>query len=460
MTSSRVAPPPRYSGERTLVRGVTGATLFAALGSDALRNMFTLPVTIGLFVALALVAGIVALRQRPSVRRDRLPVALGAYVLVALLSVLWSQHLGATLLTLVGLILCTMVGTLAAVQLSWRDISDVLARVLALLLGGSIAFELIVAVVIRGPVLPVGVAGSAEDAPLLDLWSRNLLFSTERIQGLPGNANVLGFLALLGLIVFALRVAGPDTRYRDRVWVVIAALLIVKTGSSTVLLALAALAATGVLVTLIRRSQSGRTRVVVTMIGAGSTLLVAALALLAPASISGLLGKSGDLTGRADIWRAVTEYGSASPVVGMGFSSPWVPWVAPFGELAVRNDVVQLQAHSAWVDVQMQLGIIGVVLLGAVIVSTSWRSWFIAVDRPRYDIDARRPYTAASLLPLGVLVALAVQSLSESHLLYAGGWTLLVLFAVKTKQEPLVDRPDARDSLEVVLVRVRAGGPQ
>jgi hypothetical protein len=44
------------------------------------------------------------------------------------------------------------------------------------------------------------------------------------------------------------------------------------------------------------------------------------------------------------------------------------------------------------------------------------------------------PYTALALLPLLLLAALLAQSLAESRMLIEGGWTLLVLIALKTKQ--------------------------
>lgn len=44
-----------------------------------------------------------------------------------------------------------------------------------------------------------------------------------------------------------------------------------------------------------------------------------------------------------------------------------------------------------------------------------------------------RPFDPVSLLPLLVVVALLVQSVAESRLLYQGNWVLFALIAIKTR---------------------------
>jgi O-antigen ligase len=113
--------------------------------------------------------------------------------------------------------------------------------------------------------------------------------------------------------------------------------------------------------------------------------------------------------------------------------SYWVPWVAPFDDLVFRNGVRQLHAHNAWVDLWLQLGILGLIVFGALVLSTAVRSWFMAVDRT--ELGAREPgrYVWITVLPILLLVLLVVQSLAESRLLIEYGLTLLVVIAVKTK---------------------------
>jgi hypothetical protein len=58
------------------------------------------------------------------------------------------------------------------------------------------------------------------------------------------------------------------------------------------------------------------------------------------------------------------------------------------------------------------------------------RSWFIAIDRPQWDLVDTRPYSASSLLPLLVTVALLTQSFSESQLVVQSGWALVVILSL------------------------------
>ena len=76
-------------------------------------------------------------------------------------------------------------------------------------------------------------------------------------------------------------------------------------------------------------------------------------------ALLGLFGKSDDLTGRLDIWNAVIGLAAQRPWFGWGWVGYWPPWVEPFDGLAVRNGVEYLQAHNAWLDVWLQLGIVG-----------------------------------------------------------------------------------------------------
>ncbi len=81
-----------------------------------------------------------------------------------------------------------------------------------------------------------------------------------------------------------------------------------------------------------------------------------------------------------------------------------------------------------------QLGIIGLIVFGALVASTLSRSWLFATDRPQFAPSVTGNFTAASMLPLLLLVALIVQSLAESRLLVEYGLFTLALLAVKTKR--------------------------
>jgi O-antigen ligase len=160
-----------------------------------------------------------------------------------------------------------------------------------------------------------------------------------------------------------------------------------------------------------------------------------------------LLGRSDDVSGRQHIWDAVLERAWQHPVVGWGFTTPWLPWEPEFDHWIVDHGLTVFMAHSVWIDVFFQLGFIGVAIIAVLYVAYMWRAWFFAVDRPRWDLKADRPYSALTLLPLLIGAVVLVQSVSESRPLMEWGWLLIVLLGFKIKQAPLIGVGAAEQSL-------------
>ncbi len=136
----------------------------------------------------------------------------------------------------------------------------------------------------------------------------------------------------------------------------------------------------------------------------------------------GLLGRSEDLTNRLDIWAIVVNLASQRPVAGWGWISYWAPWVEPYNDLVVIKGVTYYQAHNAWLDIFLQLGVIGLIVIGLLALTTIVRTWSFALDGPK----------DSALVPTALLVAILVQSLAESRLLIEIGWALLVIVSITT----------------------------
>ena len=71
----------------------------------------------------------------------------------------------------------------------------------------TLVFELWVSIFIGGPILPGFVIPTEPADDPIVYWSRDNLFDGGRIQGIMGNANLLGPVALLAIIVFSIRFA-------------------------------------------------------------------------------------------------------------------------------------------------------------------------------------------------------------------------------------------------------------
>lgn len=402
-------------------------TFFTLLAGDAWRN------TISWYgwglVALAIIVlwVLVAIRLRVDLRR--IPIALGTLLGLMVASLVWSFYPGATAVGLLTTLATVAVGAIMAHTVSLEQLLRALGVALRWIIGLSLAFELVVAAVFQRPVLPLWVSWE-EPFPKAFYWSRALLFEGGRIQGIPGNANLLAFAALIGVIVFAIQVAerrvGAAAGWG---WLGASLLTLALTRSSTVLVAgLAALVALGVLLLARRLTMRGRLTLYGLTAAAAAGAVVLAFAFRE--TLLDLLGRSDDLTGRLDIWAAVIGLAEQRPVLGWGWVSYWAPWVEPFDDLVVINGVTYLQAHNAWLDVLMQLGWVGLVVFTILIVTTGARVLSWSVDAPLGD---PAPTAALRLLPALLLTVLLVHSLAESRLLIEAGLVLLVYLAVASR---------------------------
>lgn len=391
---------------------------------------------------LMISAGVVSLAAwaviRPPYQWRRLPWFAVAYVGWAGLSLIWSAWPATSALTWLLLALTTLQGLFVGAVLTWRELVQAIASALKWVLALSLVFELAVSVLVQGPLLPGFVLPDPDvDYDPIVYWSRDNLFDGGRLQGLMGNANLLGPVALLGIIVFAIRFAARAPRRSLLIgWIALAAFLFVRAASATALLAGALALVVLVTVLLMRRTRRAgqRTRYyvayAVVAVGGGIALWLGRDVLFRA------VGRESDLTGREGIWQAVLERADERPIIGWGFATPWLPWEPLFDRWIVDHGETVMQAHNMWLDVYLQLGITGVILLALTLLAFVWRAWFFAVDRPRWDLRDDRPYSPLSLLPTLVGAILLVQGLAESTPLLMWGWMFLVMLGGKIKQTP------------------------
>ncbi len=420
------------------------------LGSTGVRNIVGWWGFLGLAAALVVVGIVIFVREKPEgFRWYRLPTPMYWFLGLAVLSIAWSQYRFESVLGVLAQLATTLLAVVLAFVLTWHEVLRTLGTALRWIIGASFAFELWVALVVQHPVFQnfIELPEAGEKVSKLLYWSRDLLFVGGPIQGVVASSTLFGFIGLLALIVFGIQLrAGLVGRFAGWVWVAAAAATILLTRGATVWVALLAVIVALVLALWARRLGPEHR---VPLYAVGAALLVAALALVAFARdfVFGLLGKSGDLTGRVETWRAVIDLAEQRPWFGWGWVSYWAPWADPFRTLDVQAGIPVMSAHNAWLDVWFQLGIVGLVFFALFVVLATWRVWFRAVDQPRRGFGAPLPYATSALWPWLVMVALLVQSLTESRLLIEGNWVLLVLLAVKSRydfQLPSLDAEPTR----------------
>ena len=409
--------------------------LFTVLAGDVWRYSLTWYGYAVIVLGISVFSTLLLVRNRALWSIGGLPYPLLAFAALSVVSIFWSAYPSSSAVGIVATLLTVLSAVAFAVSFSWAEILRSLGVALRFIIGLSFAFELFVALVLRRPVLPPWFDyGEGPHAKAL-YWSRNVLFDDGKIQGVVGNSALLGFVGLLALIVFGVQLVQATTRsarWRTLIWLALAALTVFLTRSATITLALAAVVVVVLAILAIRRA-SGRLRAGLYWLFAAlaAALVVAAVTLRDP--LFALLGKSPDLTGRTNIWNSVIELAQQRPVFGWGWVSYWTPWAEPLNGLAFEGGVQQFQAHNAWLDVWLQLGIVGLVVFGALVLSTGVRAWLLAADRRITRPGTTGTYTVESLYPVLVLTALLVQSIAESRLIVEYGLLLLVVVAVKTK---------------------------
>jgi exopolysaccharide production protein ExoQ len=383
---------------------------------------------LAILVAAAAVFELVRMRVDPR----RLPLSLLLFVGFTALSIIWSLRPGSAALAVLGLVLTVAVAAMLATCLNWHELLATFSTALRWILGASLVFELFVAAVLQRRILPLWVDFSdLEKIPSTFYWSRALLFEGGRIQGIVGNANVLAMLTLVALIVFVGRLlARQGSPLWAWFWIGIAVATFALTRSATIIVAAVAVVYVAVIVVLLRRASD---RVYTAML-VGSFVVTAAIAVavvLARGPLLALLGRSPDLTNRLDIWQAVGELVLERPAAGWGWGF-WAAWNWPFEGFDKLNNIGFLSAHNSWLDVLLQVGVIGLIPFALLVLGAFVRSGGMALD-----VSTRRSRPSAlawplSATPLLLLVALLVQSLAESQLLWELGFALLVIIATKS----------------------------
>lgn len=393
---------------------------FLAFAGQAVRNTVDW-VGYGIIV-LVTVAGFVwfLLKRRKPVTVVRVSVVVGYLMFTLILSTIFSSY---RLWSLLGVGLTFLTGILAWLVsrfYRWSEVKVNLWVSLTMILVLSFILEIIVAFM-GVPLLPIPLQ-NVNNPPGLFYWVQGAIFEGGPIQGIVGNRNLLGFIALLVLL---LSVFDNELSVKWRIigaGLAFSTILLTRSATITVALVGCFVIAGGALVMRWWRTKYERTKYVVLTFVTGA-LLTGGILLYQP--IIGLLNREPDMTDRFDIWGKVWGLFLEQPVTGWGWLGHWVPFVEPFAGLVVKDGVTHLHAHNAYLDVLFQAGVLGFIGFVVLIVIVGVRSWKLSVDGR----------TMKSLIPLVLLIALLIQGVTESRLLLEGNLLLfmLIVFHVQTK---------------------------
>lgn len=398
-------------GSADLARAYTLTALGLMFGAHAVES-FTSPLALTTMVSTLAAIGVLILvvRRRELSWLRFAPTSLYVFLLVIVASLAWTTDRTATLSDAASVIavafLAVTVGHVRDTLQTVRAIGDVLRTLLTVSLG----LEVLSGILLDTPFPFLGIDGAiAAGGP---------------IQGIFGTRNMLGFVAVIALITFAVEWRARSVpRGLSIASVTLAAVLALLSASPMVLvLALCVGIVAGVLM-IVRSTPPARRPVVQWALGALVVIAVATAFALRHPIIRALDARS-DFSMRADLWNTILDVVSVRSLHGWGWFGPWEAQEFPFSTINQLLGQTHASALSAYFDVLLQLGAVGLVAFLAFGGIAVVRSWLVAGTR-RSVVYAWTPL---------VLAALAVESMFESFTITGAGWFLLVLCALRAGQ--------------------------
>lgn len=274
------------------------------------------------------------------------------YIIIVLCSVLWSLHADLTIRRGLAYILTISIAAYIAVRFTAIQALTVLARAFSICAICSVVFIV---------VFPeTGIMSGAE---LEGNW-----------RGVYPHKNVFGFAMAVAVFVQLHLIASSRQRNLSAyVWAGFYFLLVVLSRSTTALMASIFYVFVTFNYLLWRRNKIWGYNLFL-MVALAAVLLLP-IFLLDPDLFFGVLGKDATLTGRTDVWDAVFELIGQKPSLGWGYRAMWVPtdsetvWIN-----AHSGDWGAPSAHNAFIEVTLELGLLGLASLMLIIVHAFWRA--------------------------------------------------------------------------------------
>jgi exopolysaccharide production protein ExoQ len=262
-------------------------------------------------------------------------------------------------------------------------------------------------------------------------------------QGVFGYKSVLGFVMALSILVeWQLPTPTTFSRTLNRLALVLSAVLLFFASSLTPTLALLwSLLLVEVYkfaVQRLRISQAVTVLAMLVMVWSG-----VAIFLTNGERITNALGRSSDLTGRTEIWSWVADSILERPLLGHGYSGFWSGVSAASAGLDQAAGGVVMYAHNGYLEVLLNLGIVGFALtlafLGAGIRRASY--WF---DRnPR----------SVRLWPLAFMLFFLFQNFAECTILLQDlEWAICVAVVASTDRALLAAYEDEDEDDEELFL--------
>lgn len=235
-------------------------------------------------------------------------------------------------------------------------------------------------------------------------------------NGIFGQKNVLGSMMALSILVFLLLArVDPEKRWRMRVGVVAASVLLVLSHS-----------AGGIVVTIfmcifLHLAKIVRTNIVKALAGTALAVIVGAIALfwvLAHwGAFTSALGKGETMSGRLQLWTLCVAMALKRVWLGYGYGAFWLGTHGPsFRILRVLPSVLNSRAHNVFLQTWLDLGVVGALLLAVIFAVYTTKAVFLV----------RRTRQVEAFWPLIILVFYFIYGFTETSLAGANSISMMI----------------------------------
>ncbi|WP_314146572.1 exopolysaccharide production protein [uncultured Leifsonia sp.] len=410
----RTLVPPavtEFLGSARFNSALALAAVGVGFSTHAIRAVVGWPGLIGALATLAVLAAVsFAAQWRMIEWHGLLPISALLFVGWCALSLIWSQYQWATLAGVIYQLLFAFLAVYIALVRDAIQIVRVVGDALRFLLTLSLALEVLSGLLIDMPIRFLGIQGNiALGGP---------------IQGIFGSRNALSIVALIAFVTFLIELRTRSIRPPLAIASIALAALCVLLAHSPVIAAVSVVVGLATLALFLVRKVPAASRGYVQWGLAIVTVAALVAAYIYRTRVIDLLNARADFQVRYRLWIQIWELIPVQQSVGWGWVGAWPTDLYPFTAIQAATGVYHADGLNAYLDVYLQVGIIGLLLFIALIALAFSRSWLLASNR-RSVVYAWAPL---------VLVALLVTSVFESSILVESGWMLLVICTVKASQ--------------------------
>ncbi|WP_158862777.1 O-antigen ligase family protein [Leifsonia sp. AG29] len=400
-----------FLGSARFNSAVAVLSVGVAFSTHAIRSVMGWPGLIGALAALVVLAAISFAAQWRLVEwHGLLPISILVFVGWCGVSIVWSSYAWASIGGFAYQVVFAFLGIYIALVRDAIQIVRVVGDVLRTLLVASLALEVLSGLLLDLPIAFLGIQGNiAQGGP---------------IQGIFGTRNQLSIVALIAFVTFLVELRTRSVRPPLAAFSITLSVLCILLAHSPVIAAVSVFVGLATLALYgLRKLGPGPRRYA----EAGLAVVLVASLVLAwvyRTRVIDLLNARADFQVRYRLWIQIWELIPVNTLQGWGWVGSWPVDLYPFDAINLNSGVAHANGLNAYLDVYLQVGLIGLILFVGLLALAFGRSWLLGANRRSVV------YVWAPL----VMVALLVTSVFESSILVEAGWLLVVVCAVKASQ--------------------------